>query len=161
LKVVAVLLGLQQGYTKFCRFLCEWDSWAKTSHYKRRDWLSRQSLELGTKNVQHLLLVESCNILLPPLHIKIGLMKNFIKAMDQTGPAFRYLTKKLPGIGAAKMKVVVFIDPQIRNLFGDEQFNHILSGNEKGAWNDFHLVATNFLGNITIIYCNWIFTRWQ
>jgi hypothetical protein len=35
LKVTGVLLGLQQGYTKFCCFLCEWDSRAKTSHYKR------------------------------------------------------------------------------------------------------------------------------
>jgi hypothetical protein len=32
LKVVAILLGLQQGYTKFCCFLCEWDSRARTSH---------------------------------------------------------------------------------------------------------------------------------
>jgi hypothetical protein len=81
LKVVAVLLVLQQGYTKLCCFLCEWDSRAKTSHYKRRDWPFRQSLEEGTNNVLHLLL-ESSNILLPPLHIKLGLMKNFIKAMD-------------------------------------------------------------------------------
>jgi hypothetical protein len=114
LKVVALLLGLQQGYTKFCCFLCEWDSWAKTSHYKRRDWPSRQSLELGTKNVQHLLLVESSNILLPPLHIKLGLMKKFVKAMDQTGPVFRCLTEKFPGINAAKFKEGVFIAPQIR-----------------------------------------------
>jgi hypothetical protein len=26
LKVIALLLGLQLGYTKFCFFLCEWDS---------------------------------------------------------------------------------------------------------------------------------------
>ena len=29
LKVVAILLGLQQGYTKFCCFLCLWDSRAR------------------------------------------------------------------------------------------------------------------------------------
>jgi hypothetical protein len=82
LKVVAVLLALQQGYKKVCCCLCEWDSREKTSHYKRRDWPSRQSLEPGRNNVQHLPLVESSNILLPPLHIKLGLMKNFVKAMD-------------------------------------------------------------------------------
>jgi hypothetical protein len=112
-----------------------------------RDWPSQQSLELGTKNVQHLPLVESSNILLPPLHIKLGLMKNFIKAMDQAGPAFMYLAEKFPGISAAKIKEVVFIGPQIRKLFRDEQFDHILSGNKKRAWNDFCLVAPNFLGN--------------
>jgi hypothetical protein len=74
-------------------------------------------------------------------------MKNFVKAMDQTGPAFRYLAEKFTGISAAKIKEVVFIGPQIRKLFRDEQFDHILSGNNKRAWNDFRLVATNFLGN--------------
>jgi hypothetical protein len=147
LKVVAVLLGLQQGYTTFCCFLREWDIRAKTSHYKRRDWPSRQSLEPVTKNVQHLPLVESSNILLPPLYITLGLMKNSVKAMDQTGPAFTYLAEEFPGISAAKIKEGVFIGPQIRKLFRDDQFDHILSGNEKRAWNDFRLVATNFLGN--------------
>jgi hypothetical protein len=106
LKVVVLLLGLQQGYTTCCCFLREWDSRAKTSHYKRRDWPSRQSLKPGIKNVQHLPLVESSNILLPPLHIKLGLMKNFVKAMDQTGPEFRYLAEKFPEISAAKIKEV-------------------------------------------------------
>jgi len=33
LKVIAVLLGLQLGYTKFCYFLCEWDSRARKHNY--------------------------------------------------------------------------------------------------------------------------------
>jgi hypothetical protein len=27
--VISKLLGMQLGYTKYCRFLCEWDSWDK------------------------------------------------------------------------------------------------------------------------------------
>ena len=38
LKIVAFLLGLQQGYTKYCCFLCEWDSRDRKAHYKRREW---------------------------------------------------------------------------------------------------------------------------
>jgi hypothetical protein len=34
-----------------------------------------------------------------------------------------------------KSKKVVFIGPQIRRLFRDKQFNQILRGNEKKAWN--------------------------
>jgi hypothetical protein len=30
LMVVSLLMGLQLGYTKYCCFLCEWDSQAKT-----------------------------------------------------------------------------------------------------------------------------------
>ena len=33
LKVTALLMGLQLGYTKFCCFLCEWDSRDKKNHY--------------------------------------------------------------------------------------------------------------------------------
>ena len=33
LKVIALLLGLQQGFTKYCCFICEWDSRARSLHY--------------------------------------------------------------------------------------------------------------------------------
>ena len=33
LKVVALSLGMQLGYTKYCCFLCEWDSRDKKNHY--------------------------------------------------------------------------------------------------------------------------------
>lgn len=58
MQAVAIFLGLQQGYTKVC-CLCDWDGCIKTFHYKKRDWLSQQSLEPGAKNVQHLPLLES------------------------------------------------------------------------------------------------------
>ena len=53
LKVVSLLMGLQLGYMKYCCFLCEWDSRAKTLHYLKRDWPQRKSLKVREKNVQH------------------------------------------------------------------------------------------------------------
>ena len=41
LKVIALLLGLQQGFTKYFCFICEWDSRAWSLHYSRKDWPSR------------------------------------------------------------------------------------------------------------------------
>ena len=117
-KVTATLLGPQQG--RFVFFLCECDSGAKTSHYENRDWPSRQLLKPGTKNVQHLQLVESSSILLPPLYIKLGQKKNSVKSIDQTGPALRYLAEKLPGVSAAKINEGVFFGTQTRKLFRDE-----------------------------------------
>ena len=38
--------------------------------------------------------------------------------------------------------------PQIRKLFRDDMFNNVLQGDEKKAWDAFHLVSINFLGNI-------------
>ena len=89
-----------------------------------------KSLKDGEKNVQHPALAEWHKILLPPLHIKLGLMKNFVKAMDQTGSAFKYLVEKFPRLCEAKIKEWVFVDPQIRKLFRDDMFKNLLQGEE-------------------------------
>jgi hypothetical protein len=81
LQLVSLLMGLQLGYTKYCCFLCNLNSRAKTLHYLKIDWPQRISLKVGEKNVQHPALAEWHKILLPPLHIKLDLMKNFIKAI--------------------------------------------------------------------------------
>jgi hypothetical protein len=100
-------------------------------HFLKRDWLQRKSLKVGEKNVQHPALVEWHKILLPPLHIKLGLMTNFVKAMDRTGPAFNYLAKKSPRLSEAKINKGVFVGPQIRKLFRDDIFNNVLKGDKK------------------------------
>jgi hypothetical protein len=38
LKIIAVLLGTQLGYTKYCCFICEWYSRAKDKHYSVKHW---------------------------------------------------------------------------------------------------------------------------
>ena len=88
LKIVALLLGMQLGYTKYCCYLCEWDSWDKKNHYVNILWPKRTSLMPGEKSVVNPPLVLSEKIFLPPLHIKQGLMKNFVKGMDKTGRGF-------------------------------------------------------------------------
>ena len=140
-------MGLQLGYTKYCCFLCEWNSREKDSHYIKKDRSLRQSLIPGGKNVKHPPLVESNKILLPPLHIKLGLVKNFVKAIDKTGADFMYLSRKFPRMTETKIKEGVFIGPQIRQLLQDSEFDQALFGKEKLAWQAFKLVATKFMGN--------------
>ena len=53
LKVIALRLGLQQGFTKYCCFICEWDSRARSLHYSRKYWPARKSLEPGFMNVEN------------------------------------------------------------------------------------------------------------
>jgi len=96
LKIIALLLGLQLGYTKFPCILCERDSRDKAHHYVKRIRPARKILELGHKNIKHHSLVQSLGILLPPLHIKLGLMKNFVKAMDRNGTHFCTCNKNSP-----------------------------------------------------------------
>jgi len=104
LKVVSLLIGLQLEYTKNCCFLCLWVSRAKMLHYLKRDWPERKSLKVREKNVQHPALAEWHTILLPPLHIKLGLMKTFVKAVNRNGSAFKYLAEKFPQLSKAKIK---------------------------------------------------------
>ena len=116
LKVVALLLGMQLGYTKYCCFLCEWDSRDKKNHYVNILWPKRTSLTPGEKNVVNPPLVLPENIFLPPLHIKLGLMKNFVKGTDKTGRRFQYVRNKFPNVSDAKIKEGIFIGSQIREL---------------------------------------------
>lgn len=147
LKVVALLLGLQLGYTKNCCFLCEWDSRARSQHFKVRDWPARECFTIGEKNIARKNLVDPKKIYLPPLHIKLGLMKNFVKAMNKEGSAFQYLKTKFPRLSDAKIKEGIFIGPQIRELMKDSHFDSVLRGKEKVAWESFKNVVKNFLGN--------------
>ena len=111
LKVVTLLLGMQLRYTKYCCFLCEWDSRDKKNHYVNKLWPKRTSLTPGEKNVVNPPLVLPENIFLPPLHIKLDLMKNFVKGMDKTGRGFEYVRNKFPNLSDAKIKEGIFIGP--------------------------------------------------
>ena len=59
--------------------------------YSRKDWPARKSLEPGIMNVENQPLVEPSKILLPSMHVKLGLMKSFVKSMNQEEAAFTYL----------------------------------------------------------------------
>ena len=122
LKVVALLLGMQLGYTKYCCFLCEWDRGDKKNHYVNKLWPKQTSLTPGEKNViiPPLILLEK--IYLPPLYIKLRLMKNSAESMDKTGRRFKYVRTKFPNVSDAKIKEGIFIGPQIRELMQDKEF---------------------------------------
>jgi hypothetical protein len=92
-------------------------------------------------------LVDKDKILLPPPHIKLGLMKNFIKAMYTHGKGFEYLRNKFPKLKYAKLKYGIFIESQICGINYD-LFVHMLTENEKSAWLKFKTVCLNFLGNV-------------
>lgn len=148
LKVIALLLGMQLGYTKYCCFICEWDSRARDRHYIQKEWPLRQSLIPGVKNVTSEPLIDPKNIFLPPLHIKLGLIKNFVKSMDRNGKGFLYLKQKFPRISEAKIKEGIFVGPQIKEMIKDNEFADNLNTSELRAWTAFKAVVTNFLGNV-------------
>jgi hypothetical protein len=102
LKVYGILLGQQGGYTKFPCSICEWDSRSREKQWVVQSWPQRMDLEVGTKNIISPSLINPQKILLPPLHIKLGIMKQLVKALDKNGPCFQYLTQKFPLLTTAK-----------------------------------------------------------
>jgi hypothetical protein len=137
-------LGQQGGNTKFPCFLCEWDSRAGDKHWTTKEWSKRENLTPGTKNVIHASLVDPQKVLLPLLHIKLGIMKQFVKALDKSGSCFQYLGHKFAALSEVKVKEGMFDGPQIRQLMKDTAFTDTMSDIELQAWNAFK----KFLGNV-------------
>ena len=79
IKVIALLHGLEQGFTKYYCFICDWDSRTRSLLYSRKDWPARKSLKPEILNVENQPLVEPSKILLASTHLKLGLMKNSVK----------------------------------------------------------------------------------
>ena len=66
----------------------------RTRHYAMREWPARDDLQPGAHNVKHDALVPVDKILLPPLHIKLGLIKQFVTALDRNGETFQEMRSK-------------------------------------------------------------------
>ena len=148
LKVIGLLLGLQTGYTKHQCFLCLWNSRDDEHHYDQKVWPKRSDFTPGRYNVKYIPLVNPQKIYLPPLHIKLGLFKNFVKAMNQNGEGFKYLSELFAKTKSeAKIKAGIFNGPEICKVICDGNFQEKLSPVEKTAWEKFVLLVNKFLGN--------------
>ena len=147
LKVLTLILGMQGGYTKYPCFLCLWDSRADVEHYQKQKWPVREHLEIGSHNVIHPSLVDPKIILLLPLHIKLGLMRSFIKALNKESQVFIFLVTKFPKVSDAKISAGIFDGPQIRMLMKDHNFPSVMTQAEKITWESFKSLTNNFLGN--------------
>jgi hypothetical protein len=98
-------------------------------------------------NVIHEASVPKENILLPPLHIKLGLLKQFVKALNPNSAALRHIRKMFPHLSDAKVKAVLFTGPQIRVMFASRDVEQTVTVVERNAWKAFRIIVTYFLGN--------------
>jgi len=67
--------------------------------------------------------------------------------MDKTGRGFQYVRNKFPYVSDAKIKEVIFIGPQIRELIQDKQLDEDLNETKRNAWLSFKRICKDFLGN--------------
>ena len=73
-------------------------------------------MDVGKNNIIHEPLVDREKKIFPPLHIKLGLMKQFVKALDKNGSCYLYLVENMPQWSIEKMKAGIFDDPQLKKL---------------------------------------------
>jgi hypothetical protein len=66
---------------------------------------------VGRQNVINEPLVARDRIILPPLHIKLGLMKQFVKASNKDGSCIEYIMRKFPRVTMEKLKAGIFDGP--------------------------------------------------
>lgn len=116
LKVINILQGIidKGGFPKFFCFLCNWDSRSPLNQYQCNSWRPRGSVEEQMK--QHKLrnapLIDNTqDILLPPLHIKLGIVKKFIEVAVVNCPnAFDYLKSVFPKRSDDKIKKGIVVN---------------------------------------------------
>ena len=120
--MINILLGQQADYVKYLRFLCVSDSRADRQHWQTKDWPVREELVVGENNVINEPLMDHNSILLPPLHIKLGLMKQLVKALDKNGHCFRYIRSRFPGTSYEKVRAGIFDGPQIQTIIRNPAF---------------------------------------
>ena len=103
-------------------------------------------MEPGEKNVINEPRVDRKNIILPPLRIKLGIMKQFIKALDCDGDCFHYICSTFPRVSDEKKKAKIFDGPQVRTLLKDKDFMARMTAVEARAWVAFTNVVQGCLG---------------
>ena len=115
-------------------------------HWIKRDWPVRSELIPGSLSVLALPLVERFKIVFPPLHIKLGIMKQFVKALEKDSDCLKYICMKFPGLTIEKLKAGIFDGPQIRKLMNGSDFCNFMNPAELNAWMAFRNVVKFFLG---------------
>jgi len=85
-------------------------------------------------HITHPAVVDMSKIFLPPLHIKLGLIKMFVKAVNKESKGFPCLRQRFPKISEAKINEGIFVGPRIKQLFEDQDFSTELHSTERRTW---------------------------
>ena len=123
------------------------DSRDKENHWTKKDWPVRDQLNVEGKNVIAEQLVPCDKIVFPPLRIKLGFIKQFLKTLEKDGDCFQFTCKSFPSLSNGKLKTFIFDGPQIWQLTRDQKFLDSMNEVELASWLSFAEVIKNFLGN--------------
>lgn len=103
LKVVGLLTGVRGGFAKCMCFLCKWEGRKRSLHYTNHKWPERTLYEVGEDSIDRQPLVSPTKIILPPLHIKLGMIKSFLHKLRPESDAFTELKRIFPKLSDSKL----------------------------------------------------------
>lgn len=150
-KLINIISGLMGAASKYPCVHCLWDAKYKgPDKYTKTDWPKRhRNINERNNNAIRQPLVDSSKILMPPLHIKIGLVTQLFKKIYANNKRAREVLKRIfPQLTEAKMKAGVYNGPQIRDIFANEnELARTLSKDENEAFKSLKAVCEGFLGN--------------
>ena len=87
----------------------------------------------GSYNVIKEPLVNQKKVLLPPFHIKLGLVKQFVKDLEFKGEAFQEIRAMFPKFSDAKRKGGTFVSPQISMMLKSQTQEEKMTETERNA----------------------------
>ena len=105
----------------------------KKTNKKTKQWLLREIMKIE-KNVVAETLVDRDKILLLPVHIKLGLMKQFINSLSKKRSCFDYLFRKFLVLRMDQLKAIIFDELQIKELMKSPHLQDSMNNSEAAAW---------------------------
>ena len=85
----------------------------------QKEWSTRDPLTPDQSNVQSFSLVDSKDVVLTPLHTKLGLLKNFVEALNRDNASFEFFHSKFSVLSDVYIRAIVFNIAQICELMKD------------------------------------------
>lgn len=140
-------MGLTPGNSKYPCFICQFDTrddekLKYTKKYKER--LEYVIKEFGVKFNP---LIKKEKIIIPPLHIKLGLFTKFLKTININ--AINYLNDNLfTKLSEDKLDNGILNGPDINKLINDKNFRLKLSPLELNCFDNLINFVNGFLGNV-------------
>ena len=89
-------------------------------------------------------------ILLPPLHIKLSLLKQVVKGLDSNSDGLSFIRKMFSKLYWAKIKGDIFKGTQIRVMLDSVKLEDVMTKAEQNAWHAFRMVAYFFGGTTKV-----------
>jgi len=121
-----ILMGLKPaGNIRNPCVFCLYHAQSKDK-YTCVEWDHRDTFTVGQNSLEYEPLISHENIILPSLHLKLGLFKQFIKYLKNES-AIAVVNELFPKTSEQKIRAGIFTGPQVDRVCNNEEFISLLT----------------------------------